>query len=117
MVIEIAPVLQPTTTSNNKNFNAIFFFNEQCKDAMNMTEFIETLQLILEDMTKIGKQGQSIGMTNVRNRGRLSGTYNLCVHTLHTAVNVSVYAHFSVLLPISRCCHRFFSPLQSLYNR
>lgn len=65
MMIGIAPVLQPNTTINNQNFNINFFLNEQCKDAMNMTEFIESIQLTLEDMTKIGKQGQTVGMSNV----------------------------------------------------
>jgi hypothetical protein len=65
MMIGIAPVLQPNTTINNQNFNLNFFLNEQCKDAMNMTEFIESIQLTLEDMTKIGQQGQTIGMSNI----------------------------------------------------
>jgi hypothetical protein len=65
MMIGIAPILQPNTTINNQNFNINFFLNEQCKDAMNMTEFIESIQLTLEDMTKIGKEGQTTGMSNV----------------------------------------------------
>jgi hypothetical protein len=51
--------------SNNQNFNINIFLNEQCKDAMNMTEFIESIQLTLEDMTKINIEGQTKGMSNI----------------------------------------------------
>ena len=51
--------------SNNQNFNINIFLNEQCKDAMNMTEFIESIQLTIEDMTKINLEGQTKGMSNI----------------------------------------------------
>ncbi len=41
------------------------FLNEQCKDAMNMSEFIESIQLNLEDITSIGEKGQVEGMANI----------------------------------------------------
>ena len=41
------------------------FLNEQCKDAMNMTEFIESIQLSLEDMMNIATTGQTQGMTSI----------------------------------------------------
>lgn len=65
MITEIAPILQPNHTTNNQNFNINIFLNEQCKDALNMTEFIESIQLTLEDMTNIGIQGQTKGMSNI----------------------------------------------------
>jgi hypothetical protein len=76
MLVEVAPVLQPnsiTTTNNNttnnninnNNFNINVFLNEQCKDAMNITDFIESIQFTLQDMTSIGKDGQTKGMTNL----------------------------------------------------
>ena len=55
-----------TINSNNNNiFNIQLFLNEDCKDAMNMTEFIESIQLTLEDMTKINKEGQTEGMSKL----------------------------------------------------
>ena len=66
MMTEIAPVLQPhNTTTNNQNFNINIFLNEQCKDAMNISDFIESIQLSIEDMTKIGEQGQTQGISNI----------------------------------------------------
>jgi len=53
------------TTNNNQIFNINIFLNEQCKDAMNLTEFLESIQLNLEDMTKINKEGQTQGMSNI----------------------------------------------------
>ena len=57
------------TTNNNMNntniFNINMFLNEQCKDAMNMSEFIESIQLNLEDITSIGEKGQVEGMANI----------------------------------------------------
>ena len=66
MMTEIAPVLQPhNTTTNNQNFNINIFLNEECKDAMNITDFIESIQLSIEDMIKIGQQGQTQGISNI----------------------------------------------------
>lgn len=58
-----------TTTTNNTTNNQIFninmFLNEQCKDALNMSEFIESIQLTIQDIAKIGEQGQTKGMSNI----------------------------------------------------
>ena len=57
------------TTNNNMNntniFNINMFLNEQCKDAMNMSEFIESIQLNVEDIVSIGEKGQVEGMANI----------------------------------------------------
>ena len=42
-----------TTNSHNKAFNLQFFLNETCKDAMNMTDFIDSIQLQLCDLEKM----------------------------------------------------------------
>ena len=39
--------------NHNLNFNINIFLNEQCKDAMNLTEFLESIQLNLQDLMKI----------------------------------------------------------------
>ena len=51
--------------NNNQNFNINIFLNEKCKYAMNWTEFLESIQLNLEDMTKISEEGQTRGMSNI----------------------------------------------------
>ena len=51
--------------NNNQNLNINIFLNEQCKDAMNLTEFLESIQLNLQDLMKIADDGQTIGMSNI----------------------------------------------------
>ncbi len=53
------------TTNNNQKFNLNFFLNTTCKDAMNMSEFLETLNIEFQDIEDIGKNGYVTGMTNV----------------------------------------------------
>ena len=53
------------TNSNNKTFNLQFFLNEECKDAMNMSEFINSIQLKLSDLENVGKLGYVEGMSNI----------------------------------------------------
>ena len=43
--------------SNNKTFNLHVFLNEQCKDAMNLSEFMESIQLNLTDLENMDKLG------------------------------------------------------------
>jgi len=45
------------TNSNNKSFNLQFFLNETCKDAMNINEFVNSIQLQLSDLEKVGELG------------------------------------------------------------
>jgi hypothetical protein len=54
-----------STNSNNKTFNLQFFLNEECKDAMNMSEFINSIELKLSDLENIGKHGYIEGMSNI----------------------------------------------------
>jgi hypothetical protein len=51
--------------SHNKTFNLQIFLNEQCKDAMNMSEFVESFELKLEDLESVGELGYVDGMTKI----------------------------------------------------
>ena len=51
--------------SNNKTFNLNFFLNETCKDAMNMKDFIKSLELSLPELEKMGELGFAEGMSRV----------------------------------------------------
>ena len=53
------------TNSHNKTFNLQLFLNEECKDAMNMSEFINSIQLKISDLENIGKNGYVEGMSNI----------------------------------------------------
>jgi hypothetical protein len=54
-----------TNNSHNKTFNLQFFLNETCKDAMNMSEFINSLTLQLSDLENVGKLGFVDGISNI----------------------------------------------------
>ena len=53
------------TNCNNKTFNLQFFLNETCKDAMNLSEFIDNIKLQLSDLENIGKLGYVEGISNI----------------------------------------------------
>jgi len=51
--------------SHNKTFNLNVFLNETCKDAMNIMDFIDSLQLQLSDLESVGKLGYVEGISNI----------------------------------------------------
>jgi hypothetical protein len=56
---------QINNNSHNKTFNLNVFLNETCKDAMNINEFIDSLQLQLSDLEDVGKLGFVEGISNI----------------------------------------------------
>ena len=54
-----------TNNSHNKTFNLQFFLNETCKDAMNITDFVNSIQLQLSDLERVGKLGYVDGISNI----------------------------------------------------
>ena len=53
------------SNNNNQTFNLQFFLNEQCKDAMNLSEFVESFTLQLSDLESVGKMGYVDGISNI----------------------------------------------------
>jgi len=53
------------TNSHNKTFNLQLFLNETCKDAMNMSDFIDSVKLQLSDLECVGKLGFVDGISNI----------------------------------------------------
>ena len=53
------------TNSHNKSFNLNFFLNETCKDAMNITDFVNSIQLQLSDLERVGEVGYVDGISNI----------------------------------------------------
>jgi len=53
------------TNSHNKTFNLQFFLNETCKDAMNISEFIDNISLQLSDLENMGQLGYIEGISNI----------------------------------------------------
>jgi hypothetical protein len=54
-----------TVNSNNKTFNLQVFLNEDCKDAMNINEFIDSINFQLADLEHMGKVGYVEGISNI----------------------------------------------------
>lgn len=53
------------SNNNNKAFNLNFFLNETCKDAMNITDFVDSIKLQLSDLEKFGEVGYVEGISNI----------------------------------------------------
>jgi transcriptional regulator with PAS, ATPase and Fis domain len=53
------------TNSHNKAFNLNFFLNETCKDAMNITDFVSSIKVSLDDLENTGRQGYVEGISNI----------------------------------------------------
>ena len=53
------------TNSHNKTFNLQIFLNETCKDAMNITEFVQNIKIQLEDLESVGQLGYVDGISNI----------------------------------------------------
>ena len=77
-MMELATI--PKTTNNNNNnvvnnnctnnqFNLNLFLNEKCKNAMNMSDFIDSIEIQDEDFEDIGKLGYVQGISNIFVKG------------------------------------------------
>ena len=54
-----------TTNSHNKAFNLNFYLNETCKNAMNIREFIDQLQINNKDLEETGRLGFAEGISRI----------------------------------------------------
>uniref|UniRef100_A0A6C0HCX0 C2H2-type domain-containing protein n=1 Tax=viral metagenome TaxID=1070528 RepID=A0A6C0HCX0_9ZZZZ len=79
-MMELATIPKTTNNNNNSNvinnnnctnnqFNLNLFLNEKCKNAMNMSEFIDSIQIEDEDFENIGKLGYVQGISNIFVKG------------------------------------------------
>jgi hypothetical protein len=57
------------SNNNNKQFNLNLFLNEKCKNAMNMSDFIDSIEIQDEDFENIGKLGYIQGISNIFIKG------------------------------------------------
>ena len=72
---------QNNTQNNNMVFNLNHFLNEKCKDAINMTDFIESMKVSFEDLENTGKNGlvKSLSQCITRELGKLD-VYSRPIH-------------------------------------
>ena len=65
---EMLPKIGNTTSNTTNNYQKIsinVFLNEHCKNALNFKDFIETLNVSLEDVLKTKEIGYSKGISNI----------------------------------------------------
>jgi hypothetical protein len=65
--IQIAETVTNTGTvvTNTQKFNLNLFLNEECKNAMNMNEFIQSVVITSEDLEHLGEVGYTEGMSKI----------------------------------------------------
>jgi hypothetical protein len=54
---------------NNQSFNLNFFLNEQCKDALNIDEFVDSIKMNLSDLENFAHLGYADGVSNIFAKG------------------------------------------------
>jgi hypothetical protein len=54
-----------TTNNNNNQFNLNVFLNEQCKDALNLMDFVDSLNVKLKDLEYTATKGYAEGISNI----------------------------------------------------
>jgi hypothetical protein len=62
-------VINNNSNSHNKQFNLNLFLNERCKNAMNMSDFIDSIKIEDDDFENIGKLGYVQGISNIFIKG------------------------------------------------
>jgi signal peptidase I len=75
MILEVVKTIQPNNTTNNNNtnshnttnnnFNLQFFLNDTCKDAINLVDFVQGLQVQLKDLEETARLGYSEGVSKI----------------------------------------------------
>jgi hypothetical protein len=70
-IVSMQPQVQTinnmNTTNNNINntFNLNLFLNETCKDAMNIDDFIDSIEISIQDLKHLGKKGYVEGLSDL----------------------------------------------------
>ena len=69
MLKDVIPKIGNNNTTITNKFNLQIFLNEQCKDAINLTEFVDTLELGLSDLDETRQNGYISGISSIIVRG------------------------------------------------
>uniref|UniRef100_A0A6C0JER0 C2H2-type domain-containing protein n=1 Tax=viral metagenome TaxID=1070528 RepID=A0A6C0JER0_9ZZZZ len=62
---QLSEMIPKLGNNNNNRININVFLNEQCKDAINMSEFLEGIKIQLEDLDYVKNNGLSNGISQV----------------------------------------------------
>jgi len=60
-----ARTVNNTSNTTNNQFNLNVFLNEECKNALNIQEFIDSIKVTLEDFMETGRLGYMQGITRI----------------------------------------------------
>uniref|UniRef100_A0A6C0CQV9 C2H2-type domain-containing protein n=1 Tax=viral metagenome TaxID=1070528 RepID=A0A6C0CQV9_9ZZZZ len=69
IVKDLIPKVGSNNTTNYNSFNINVFLNETCKDALNLTEFVNTLKLESADLDITRENGYAKGIANIFLKG------------------------------------------------
>jgi hypothetical protein len=50
---------------NNKTFNLQVYLNETCKDAINLTDFVDSIKIQIKDLERVGEKGYTEGISDI----------------------------------------------------
>ena len=80
-ISELIPKVGNNNNTINQKFNIQVFLNEKCKDAINMSDFVKSIQVSLQQLDFTKQNGLVNGLTNViiENMNKL-GLYQRPIH-------------------------------------
>ncbi len=64
-LVKNSNITNNTNCHNTNTFNLQVFLNEQCKDAMNINDFVDSFDLQVSDLENVGRLGYIEGMSNI----------------------------------------------------
>jgi hypothetical protein len=66
-IFELAKEAKNVTnnTTNNNNFNLQFYLNDTCKDAISLVDFVDSLQVQLDDLEETARLGYTEGVSRI----------------------------------------------------
>ena len=65
MMLEVLKNGTHNNNSHNKTFNLQFFLNETCKNAMNLSDFVKSVNVQLSDLERMGELGYVDGISDI----------------------------------------------------
>jgi hypothetical protein len=74
MILDVVKSMQPcnnttnnvnTTNNNNTTFNLQFYLNDTCKDAISLVDFVDSLQVQLDDLEETARLGYTEGVSRI----------------------------------------------------
>jgi hypothetical protein len=65
----VSNIINHSTNITNNSFNINLFLNEKCKDALNINDFVHSLNLTLSDLENVGTSGFINGISHIFVKG------------------------------------------------